>query len=245
MRKLGMREIRRAQLIDATLLTIDQTGLAGTTLASVAQRAGISTGIVSHYFGDKDGLLEATMRHVLRDLWQATASRRRAAKADPRSKLRAVVAANFDAGQTSGPVMKTWLAFWSESMHKPQLRRLQYVNTRRLNSNLCADFSRALPRAASGLAARIDGLWLCGALSGEPFDTRAAPALIRCEWGGVEKARSGNRLSPPATRRSRWTNVGRRHPDSRRPIAFATRTPVPMPREGVAHGLRKGRTRPK
>ncbi|MGC2039666.1 MAG: transcriptional regulator BetI, partial [Paraburkholderia caledonica] len=29
MPKLGMREIRRAQLIDATLLTIDQTGLAG------------------------------------------------------------------------------------------------------------------------------------------------------------------------------------------------------------------------
>jgi TetR/AcrR family transcriptional repressor of bet genes len=174
-----MREIRRAQLIDATLLTIDQTGLAGATLASVAQRASISTGIVSHYFGDKDGLLEATMRHVLRDLWQATSRRRRAAKADPRSKLRAVVAANFDAEQTSGPVMKTWLAFWSESMHKPQLRRLQYVNTRRLNSNLCADFSKAMPRAAarraaSGLAALIDGLWLRGALSGEPFDTKAA-----------------------------------------------------------------------
>jgi TetR/AcrR family transcriptional repressor of bet genes len=179
MPKLGMREIRRAQLIDATLLTIDQTGLAGATLASVAQRASISTGIVSHYFGDKDGLLEATMRHVLRDLWQATSRRRRAAKADPRSKLRAVVAANFDAEQTSGPVMKTWLAFWSESMHKPQLRRLQYVNTRRLNSNLCADFSKAMPRAAarraaSGLAALIDGLWLRGALSGEPFDTKAA-----------------------------------------------------------------------
>ncbi|MFM0184987.1 transcriptional regulator BetI [Paraburkholderia nemoris] len=179
MPKLGMREIRRAQLIDATLLTIDQTGLAGATLASVAQRASISTGIVSHYFGDKDGLLEATMRHVLRDLWQATSRRRRAAKADPRSKLRAVVAANFDAEQTSGPVMKTWLAFWSESMHKPQLRRLQYVNTRRLNSNLCADFSKTLPRpaarrAASGLAALIDGLWLRGALSGEPFDTKAA-----------------------------------------------------------------------
>jgi TetR/AcrR family transcriptional repressor of bet genes len=174
-----MREIRRAQLIDATLLTIDQTGLAGATLASVAQRASISTGIVSHYFGDKDGLLEATMRHVLRDLWQATSSRRRAAKADPRAKLRAVVAANFDTAQTSGPVMKTWLAFWSESMHKPHLRRLQYVNTRRLNSNLCADFSKALPRAAarraaSGLAALIDGLWLRGALSGEPFDTKAA-----------------------------------------------------------------------
>jgi TetR/AcrR family transcriptional regulator, transcriptional repressor of bet genes len=182
MPKLGMREIRRAQLIDATLQTIDQAGLSGATLASVAQRASISTGIVSHYFGDKDGLLEATMRHVLRALWQGTARRRKAAKPDPRSKLRAVVAANFDVEQVNGPVMKTWLAFWSESMHKAELKRLQHVNTRRLNSNLCADFSRALPtpaarRAASGLAALIDGLWLRGALTGEPFDTKAALRL--------------------------------------------------------------------
>src|ERR1700758_2630867 len=135
MPKVGMREVRRAQLIEATLQTIDQAGLAGTTLAQVAQRAKISTGIVSHYFGDKDGLLEATMRHILRDLWAATARRRKAAKPEPRARLRAIVAATFDASQVSGPVMKTWLAFWSESMHQPSLMRLQRVNTRRLHSN--------------------------------------------------------------------------------------------------------------
>jgi TetR/AcrR family transcriptional regulator, transcriptional repressor of bet genes len=182
MPKVGMREVRRAQLIDATLLTIDQSGLSGTTLASVAQRANISTGIVSHYFGDKDGLLEATMRHILRDLSAATTRRRLSAKAQPRARLRAIVAANFDVSQLSGPVMKTWLAFWSESMHEPALRRLQRVNTRRLYSNLCAEFAKAMPRAAarraaSGLAAMIDGLWLRGALSGDPFDTKAALRL--------------------------------------------------------------------
>jgi TetR/AcrR family transcriptional repressor of bet genes len=177
-----MREVRRAQLIDATLLTIEEAGLSGTTLASVAQRANISTGIVSHYFGDKDGLLEATMRHILRDLWAATTRRRIAAKPQPRARLRAIVAANFDVSQLSGPVMKTWLAFWTQSMHEPQLRRLQRVNTRRLFSNLCGEFARTLPRAqarraASGLAAMIDGLWLRGALAGAPFDTKAALRL--------------------------------------------------------------------
>ncbi len=182
MPKLGMREVRRAQLIEATLRTIDEAGLPGTTLASVAQRANISTGIVSHYFGDKDGLLEATMRHVLRDLSTATARRRRAARNDPRARLRAIVAANFDATQVSVPVMKTWLAFWSQSMHEPALKRLQRVNTRRLYSNLSAEFGRTLSRtrarqAASGLAALIDGLWLRGALAGGPIDTRAALRL--------------------------------------------------------------------
>jgi TetR/AcrR family transcriptional repressor of bet genes len=78
--------------------------------------------------------------------------------------------------------MKTWLVFWTQSMHEPQLRRLQRVNTRRLFSNLCAEFAKVLPRAnarraASGLAAMIDGLWLRGALSGDPFDTKAALRL--------------------------------------------------------------------
>ncbi|CAM2172575.1 DNA-binding transcriptional repressor BetI [Paraburkholderia sacchari] len=179
MPKIGMRDVRRAQLIDATLQSIDQSGLSGTTLATVAQHANISTGIVSHYFGGKDGLLEATMRHILRDLWEATMRRRMAAKDEPRARLRAIVAANFDVSQVNTPVMKTWLAFWAESMHQPALRRLQRVNTRRLYSNLCAEFEKVLPRAASrraatGLAALIDGLWLRGTTSGEPFDTKAA-----------------------------------------------------------------------
>ena len=179
MPKIGMRDVRRAQLIDATLQSIDQSGLSGTTLATVAQHANISTGIVSHYFGGKDGLLEATMRHILRDLWEATMRRRTAAEDEPRARLRAIVAANFDVSQVNTPVMKTWLAFWAESMHQPALRRLQRVNTRRLYSNLCAEFERVLPRAASrraasGLAAMIDGLWLRGTLTGEPFDTKAA-----------------------------------------------------------------------
>ncbi|MCA3876166.1 MAG: transcriptional regulator BetI, partial [Burkholderia sp.] len=94
----------------------------------------------------------------------------------------AIVAANFDDTQVSAPVMKTWLAFWSQSMHDPMLKRLQHVNTRRLHSNLCAEFAKALPRtkareAASGLAALIDGLWLRGALAGSPIDTRAALKL--------------------------------------------------------------------
>jgi len=179
MPKIGMRDVRRAQLIDATLQSIDQSGLSGTTLATVAQHANISTGIVSHYFGGKDGLLEATMRHILRDLWEATMRRRTAARDEPRARLRAIVAANFDVSQVNTPVMKTWLAFWAESMHQPALRRLQRVNTRRLYSNLCAEFEKVLPhaasrRAASGLAAMIDGLWLRGTLTGEPLDTKAA-----------------------------------------------------------------------
>ena len=180
MPKVGMQPIRRSQLIAATLEAVDQVGMADASIAYIARLAGVSNGIISHYFKDKNGLLEATMRHLMQALRDAVAERRRTLSDDsPRAHLRAMIDGNFDDSQVSGPAMKTWLAFWASSMHQPALRRLQRVNDHRLYSNLCGQFHRVLPQdqarfAARGLASLIDGLWLRGALSGEAFDTDQA-----------------------------------------------------------------------
>ncbi len=180
MPKVGMEPIRRQQLIAATMAAIDEVGLADATVMRIARHAGVSAGIISHYFGGKDGLLEATMRQILTDLGNAVAARRHALDNDsPRSHLQAIIEGNFDRSQVTGPVAKTWLAFWASSMHKPELARLQQVNDRRLYSNLCAQFRRVMPQqdaryAARTLAALIDGLWLRGALTPEGLDAESA-----------------------------------------------------------------------
>lgn len=174
--KRGVEPLRREQLIRATLQSIDQKGLAETTVATIASKAGLSTGIVAHYFGDKDGLLNAAMRTILRDLKDAVARYRAQAPSDsPRDHLRAIVDGNFDDSQVNSEAMRVWLTFWSASMHQPPLARLQRANDKRLYSNLAHQFSRVLPReravsAARGLAAMIDGLWLRGSLVGKEFD---------------------------------------------------------------------------
>ncbi len=178
-----MEPIRRSQLIQATMAAIDEVGLADATVLKIARHAGVSAGIISHYFGGKDGLLEATMRQILSDLGNAVAARRRGlCDRSPRAHLQAIIDGNFDRSQVSGPAAKTWLAFWSSSMHQPQLQRLQQVNDRRLYANLCFQFRRLMPReaardAARGLAAMIDGLWLRGTLSPEGLDTERARRL--------------------------------------------------------------------
>ncbi|HDS1734196.1 MULTISPECIES: transcriptional regulator BetI [Pseudomonas] len=180
MPKVGMQPIRRQQLIDATLLAVDQVGLGDASIALIARLAGVSNGIISHYFQDKNGLIAATMRHLMNALSEGTVARRHALLDNsPRAHLMVIVEGNFDASQVSGPAMKTWLAFWAASMHQPSLHRLQRINDHRLYSNLCFQFRRVLPRddarsAARGLAALIDGLWLRGALSGDAFDTDQA-----------------------------------------------------------------------
>ena len=59
-------DARRVQLIEVTIDSLAEVGFVGTTLAEIARRAGVSPGLVAHYFGDKDGLLEGAFRTLAR-----------------------------------------------------------------------------------------------------------------------------------------------------------------------------------
>lgn len=97
MPKLGMQSIRRRQLIDATLEAINEVGMHDATIAQIARRAGVSTGIISHYFRDKNGLLEATMRDITSQLRDAVLNRLHALpQGSAERRLQAIVGGNFD-----------------------------------------------------------------------------------------------------------------------------------------------------
>ncbi|MCT2387243.1 transcriptional regulator BetI [Erwinia pyrifoliae] len=185
MPKIGMKAIRQAQLINATLTVIDRVGLANASLALIAKEAGVSTGIVSHYFGDKNSLLEACMLQILSDLYVALRHQRLKAGNDAEAQVKAIIDGNFDISQITPPVLKTWLVFWAESLYQPNLNRLQRINDRRLYSNLTAQFRRVMPghqarAAASSLAAIIDGLWLRLTLAPLPMEQGLEQARVLC-----------------------------------------------------------------
>lgn len=174
MPKVGMKAIRQAQLINATLTVIDRVGLADASIAVIAKEAGVSTGIVSHYFGDKNGLLDACMRQILTDLYLAVERHRLQAADTPQAQIRAIIDGNFDLTQVEAPVLTTWLVFWTNSLHQKNLQRLQRINDRRLHSNITAQFARVLSReqarqAGSSIAALIDGIWLRMTLAPQPM----------------------------------------------------------------------------
>lgn len=107
MPKLGMQSIRRRQLIDATLEAINEVGMHDATIAQIARRAGVSTGIISHYFRDKNGLLEATMRDITSQLRDAVLNRLHALpQGSAELRLQAIVGGNFDETQVSSAAMK-------------------------------------------------------------------------------------------------------------------------------------------
>ena len=87
MPKVGMEPLRRKALIDATISAIGERGSLDVTMSEIAGRAGVSSALAHHYFGAKDELLQATMRHLLAELNADTRSALRAASTAARARF--------------------------------------------------------------------------------------------------------------------------------------------------------------
>lgn len=178
-RRVEEETVRRLQLIEATIETIARLGFAQTTIAEIAKRAGVSTGLVAFHFQDKDSLLEATLRHLARDLSRAAAARLRTART-PRERVQAVIEAMLGADQFDRRTATVWLAFWGQVPHSSAFSRVQRAYQRRIAANLAHALrplagSRA-PGLAEALAALIDGLWLRATLGASEPDSASARA---------------------------------------------------------------------
>lgn len=183
MPKVGMGPIRRKQLMDATLISVGSVGLAESTVARISKQAGVSSGIISHYFGGKDELLEATMRHLLVRLQIGIRHRLKSTNTAHES-LYAIIDGNFSLDQVDASATRAWLSFWAHALHQPELRRLQKVNQFRLQSNLCywlkkITTQQEAKRIAESIAAVIDGLWLRGAFLEQGIDAKQCSMLAR------------------------------------------------------------------
>lgn len=182
MARLSIERIRREELTEAAWQTLQKWGLTGTTLARVAEQAGVSKGIVLHYFNSKDELLEAAMRRAnaaLRD----EVSRRLQLAETPYGRLEAIIEGNFAEGFFSAEICHAWLAFCAEVPRNLQFARLQRAIHARMHSNLMSGLRPLLPpaeaaAAAYGITSLIDGLWL----------------RLGLEQGGIDRDLARNQL---------------------------------------------------
>lgn len=193
MPKLGMYTLRRQQLMEAAVAVIARRGLEQATVAAIAQVAGLSPGIIRHYFGGKDELLEATVRHLQKRLKRAVDARASQVQA-PLDKVCAIIEGNFAPEQFEPQAVSAWLAFWSQSAsRRPNLLRVRRAHIERLRHNLAFWLSQLVkrPRArhiAFGLSAYIDGLWVTAALEGELVPAQASQLAfeyVDCMLGGM------------------------------------------------------------
>ena len=181
MPKLGMEPIRKAALVNATIVEIGRTGSLDVTVGQIAKRAGMSTALAHHYFGGKEAMFLAAMRHVL-SLYGAEVRGALAVSVGAEARLHAIVRASFSPANFRREVVGAWLNFYVLAQTVPEARRLLAVYQRRLHSNLMACLRPLVgllaDEVARGLGALIDGVYVREALSGRAPDGKASIALL-------------------------------------------------------------------
>jgi len=169
-RRTASKQERRLQLIRATLDCIAEQGIASTSIADVARKAGLSQGIVNLHFQSKERLYIECLRFIAdeyRAAWEQNLAR---AGADPAARLAALVAVDFKPRVCERRKLAVWFAFWGEARSRPTYARicterdLQYEKalTGACQALIEQGGYRGLdPRTVSlTIASLTEGLWL-------------------------------------------------------------------------------------
>lgn len=178
-------DARRADLIAATARVLAREGTGGASVRAIAVEAGVSPGLVGHYFAGIDALIAATYAHVEHTVSEALDAAVAAAGPDPRARLDAFVTASFSSPIASGELLATWTAFWSLVRSRDDIARQhdeQYAAFRARLESLLAECGLPAPRlrhAAIAITALVDGLWLELCLSPQAFSADEAGTIAR------------------------------------------------------------------
>lgn len=166
LRRFAPKEVRKQQLIEATLEVISEKGLSGTTTSQVTGRAGLSAGIISLHFETKDNLLKATLGHLASELaerWQDVNADETLTSAQ---KLWGIMSASFAPEICTDAKVRVWFAYFGEAQYRGIYREIvEAFDTERGEalSALLVELGQSPDEAASTvqiIESAADGLWL-------------------------------------------------------------------------------------
>jgi TetR/AcrR family transcriptional repressor of bet genes len=163
------KEVRQLQLIEATIDSLAKRGYSETTMADVADGAGLSRGIVNFHFESKEKLLVATLQHMYDEYSAHWRNALQKAGDDPADQLYALVSADFDRSICNKRKLAAWCAFWGEAKSRPTYQALSSARDavyQTIFIDLCATLKLSGGYAyepqvmALALSAMLEGLWL-------------------------------------------------------------------------------------
>lgn len=188
-------EARRAALIDATLDCIAEGGPQAATVRAIAVKAGVTPGLIKHYFDSKEDLVAAAHETLMTRLTEASAASLDDLPADPLARL-----AGFVANAVTPPVVDPRaMALWAASMQLvPRDAAMRAVHERtylafrnRLEA-MIADALRATGKPCDQATTRslaiagnalLDGLWIEASVLPDQFATGEMRSLAIRAFG--------------------------------------------------------------
>lgn len=102
-------DARRRLVAEVAATLVAERGLEAVTFRELAEQAGFSTAIVSHYFADKREVLQVTYHHTVRRARERLRRATAAAPADVAGALEALLPLDDERRRD----WKVWFAFWA------------------------------------------------------------------------------------------------------------------------------------
>jgi AcrR family transcriptional regulator len=175
---------RRREIATATWRAIDELGVEGTTMRSIADRAGCTIGRLNHYFDCREDMLVAALRQA----HAQTAARMANAIAgrSGRDALRSVLLEALPLDDVRRTEWKVWLTFWAQAIATESLRLEHAQRYREWHQLITALVADAVPsmrktqveRTADALLATVDGIGIQMIMSPAPDTARRAKVTI-------------------------------------------------------------------
>ncbi|MFZ1663209.1 MAG: TetR family transcriptional regulator C-terminal domain-containing protein [Paracoccaceae bacterium] len=166
-------ERRRDQLIAAALDLIAESGTDGATVRAIAARAGVTQGLIRHYFSSKEELTRAAYDTLMSKMTEASMASLVTRSQSPEAALAAFVVTTFSPQLTGPREFGLWSGFIRMVLRDPEMAEIHEANYLAYRDQLQAliaglpgaggdpERHRQLAIACNGL---LDGLWLEGSL---------------------------------------------------------------------------------
>lgn len=181
---------RRRDLVNATLDVIAEQGLRAATVRQIAARAGVTGGLIRHYFESKDQMVQEAYRELMREMQRSVEAAAEAGGLSPRERLRNFIAGNLNDSVTNARTFAIWAAFIGHVNLDPafgaihQEHYLAFIE--KLESMVLAfqqekgevDPPALLRSKTIAINGLIDGMWLEHSVARVLFNEGEAAAIV-------------------------------------------------------------------
>jgi TetR/AcrR family transcriptional regulator, transcriptional repressor of bet genes len=169
---------RREDLIAAALDLVATGGMQAATVRAIAERAGVTPGLIRHYFSSKEELTRAAYLHLMDKMQSDSMAGLHNGSDDPLQRFANFIAATVRPPVVDATAVGLWAGFLQLTRRDMAMRDVHRQTYLAFRDELQSQIA-CLPRAATpaqlhyeaiACNAVLDGLWLEGSLLPEDFD---------------------------------------------------------------------------
>ncbi len=185
-----LAEQNRQALIDATLDSIAEIGIADTSVSEIIKRANLSRGMIHLHFGSKDNLLVVAVMRAGEDYYKHLENFLANAESLEQNRLAAIIDCDLDEKVLNKRSVNIWYAFRGEAREGKAISKYTDTRDERLNTLIYQAFreltdikdhdeAALVARDATlGTLALLEGMWTDFLLHPDVFDRKRAKRII-------------------------------------------------------------------